>query len=196
MSHLIDLRRELHEHPGIGFDLPETLAIIRRELDEIGVEYTERYGKSSIVATVNPEKTNFTIGVRADIDALPIEEENDVPYRSKNPGKMHACGHDAHTAIALETLRRVYGIRDELPCRVRFFFQAAEEYEVSGAYLMAQDGAMDGVDAIVALHVQPSLDAGDVGLHFGPMNAASNSGVENIFIPFVYVELLLGCALT
>ena len=71
-SYVVKLRRELHENPEIGYDLPRTLAILRRELDEIGVEYTDKYGKSSIVATVNPEKTSFTIGVRADIDALPI----------------------------------------------------------------------------------------------------------------------------
>ena len=100
-SYVVSLRRELHEHAEIGFDLPETLAILRRELDALGVEYTEKYGKSSIVATVNPEKSHFTIAVRADMDALPIEEMNDVPYKSCHKGIMHACGHDSHTAITL-----------------------------------------------------------------------------------------------
>ena len=111
LSDVIRLRRELHENPEVGFDLERTLAILRRELDAIGVEYTEEYGRSSIVATVNPELEGFTIGVRADIDALPIEEQNDVPYKSRICGQMHACGHDAHGAIAMETLRRIYADR-------------------------------------------------------------------------------------
>ena len=130
MSYVIDLRRELHENPEIGFDLTKTLEIVRRELDSIGVEYTERYGKSSIVATVNPEKSNFTIGIRADMDALPILEANDVPYKSKNEGAMHACGHDAHTAILIATLRRIYEMRDEIDCSVKFLFQPALEYRI------------------------------------------------------------------
>ena len=173
-SYAIALRRELHENAEIGFDLPKTLAILRRELNALGVEYTEKYGKSSIVATVNPEKSNFTIAVRADIDALPIKEENDVSYKSKTPGIMHACGHDVHAAIAMETLRRVYDKRDELSCRVKFIFQAAEEYAPSGAKLMAEDGVMDDIDCAVALHVDSGLDVGELGVRIGDMNAISD----------------------
>lgn len=173
-SYAVSLRRELHANAEIGFDLPKTLAILRRELDALGVEYTEKYGKSSIVATVNPEKSDFTIAVRADIDALPIKEENDIPYKSKTPGVMHACGHDVHTAIAMETLRRIYAARDELSCRVKFIFQAAEEYAPSGAKLMAEDGVMDEVDCSVALHVDSGLDVGELGVRVGDMNAISD----------------------
>ena len=171
LSDVIRLRRELHENPEIGFDLPRTLAILKRELDAIGVDYTEKYGKSSIVATVNPENTDFTIGVRADIDALPIEEENDVPYRSRIAGQMHACGHDAHAAVAMETLKRIYAMRDTLPCRVKFLFQSAEEYTTSGAKLMVEDGVMEDIDCVVALHCDTDFPVGVVGMIDGPMNS-------------------------
>ena len=87
-EYIIALRRELHEFPEVGFDLPRTLALVRRELEKIGVEYSEDYGESSIVATINPEKKNFTIGIRADMDALLINEKNDIPYKSKIEGQM------------------------------------------------------------------------------------------------------------
>ncbi len=173
-SYVVNARRRLHAYPEIGFELDRTLEFIRSELEKMGVEYTEKYGKSSIVATVNPEKTQFTIGIRADIDALPITEQNDVPYKSKIDGQMHACGHDAHTAIALDTCRRVNEMRDKINCRVKFIFQAAEEYPPSGAKLMAEDGVMDDVDCIVALHVATDFDAGDIAVSAGPINATSD----------------------
>ena len=168
------IRRELHRHPEIGFDLPKTLATLRRELDGMGVEYTEKYGKSGIVATINPEKSHYTIAIRADMDALPITEMNDVPYKSEHEGKMHACGHDAHTAIALATLKELNAMRDSIGCRVKFIFQPAEEYAPSGAKLMAEDGVMDDIDVIVALHVEPTLNSGTVGYISGPRNATSD----------------------
>ncbi len=175
------IRRELHRFPEIGFDLSRTLALLRRELDALGVEYTERFGKSSIVATVNPEKSHFTIGVRADMDALPIKEACDVPYRSEIDGQMHACGHDAHTAIALATLREINEIRDSIDCRVKFIFQAAEEYPPSGAKLMAEDGVMDDIDVIVALHCDSSYNIGEIGISEGPQNATSDGFVLEFF---------------
>ncbi len=173
-SYVTKIRRELHQYPEIGFDLDRTLALIRRELDAMGVEYTEKYGKSSIVATVNSEKSQFTIGIRADTDALPIQEENDVPYKSCIPGQMHACGHDAHTAILLDTVRQINSMRDKIDCRVKFLFQSAEEYPPSGARLMAADGVMDDIDCIIALHVDTTFDVGAIGLAQGPQNATSD----------------------
>lgn len=173
-SYVVNLRRELHMHAEIGFDLDQTLAILRRELDAIGVEYTEQYGKSSIVATVNPEKSHFTIGVRADTDALPIKEEADVPFKSLNEGVMHACGHDSHAAIVMATLRRVYEMRDQINCRVKFIFQAAEEYAPSGAMLMVKDGVMEDIDCIVALHCDTTHHTGEITLSPGPRNATSD----------------------
>ena len=180
-SYVVKIRRQLHMYPEIGFDLDRTLATLRAELDGIGVEYTEKFGKSSIVATVNPEKTAFTIGVRADMDALPIREENDVPYKSCIDGQMHACGHDAHTAIALATLRRVYEMRNELDCRVKFLFQPAEEFTTSGAKLMAQDGVMEDIDCIVALHCDTTFSVGTVAITEGPQNANSDGFMLDFF---------------
>ncbi len=173
-SYVVRMRRQFHKYPEIGFDLPKTLATLREELDKLGVPYTEEYGKSSIVATVNPEKDHFTIGVRADMDALPIEEQNDVPYRSCHEGKMHACGHDAHTAIALATLREIHEMRDQINCRVKFLFQPAEEFEPSGAMLMVQDGVMEGIDCIVGMHCDTNFDVGHLALRPGPLNATSD----------------------
>lgn len=173
-SYVINARRRLHMYPEVGFELERTLDFLRSELDKMGVEYTEKYGKSSIVATVNPEKTGFTIGVRADIDALPITEENDVPYKSKIEGQMHACGHDAHTAIALDTLRRIQEMKENVGCRVKFIFQAAEEYPPSGAKLMAEDGVMNDIDCIVSLHCDLAYSVGELGVSSGPQNATSD----------------------
>ena len=179
-NYAINIRREIHERPEVGFDLENTLSIVRRELDKMGVEYTEKYGKSSIVATIG-EREGYTLAIRADMDALPIEEKNDVPYKSKNVGKMHACGHDAHTAILLDVVRRVNEIKDEIPYRVKFFFQSAEEYAPGGASLMVRDGVMEGVDEVYALHVAPNVDTGVITLRPGPQNAASNGFYLNFY---------------
>lgn len=180
-SNVVRIRRQLHMYPEIGFDLPLTLQFLRTELDGIGVEYTEQYGRSSIVATVNPEKTGFTIGIRADMDALPIWEKNDVPYRSRIDGQMHACGHDAHTAIVLETLHRVYEERDSIDCRVKFLFQPSEEAAPSGAMLMAEDGVMDDIDCIFALHCDTTFPAGQIAVTDGAQNAISDGFHLNFY---------------
>lgn len=169
-SYAVNARRQLHMYPEISFDLERTLAFLKSELDKMGVEYTEKYGKSSIVATINPEK-DFTIGIRADIDALPIIEENDINFKSKLDGQMHACGHDVHAAIALDTCRRLNEMRENLNCRVKILFQASEEAPPSGARLMVSDGVMEGIDCMVALHVDPECDTGAIKLITGAMNA-------------------------
>ena len=102
-EYIIALRHELHAYPELEFDLPRTLAVVRRELEAMGIPYTEGYGRSSIVGFLNPGCRDFTIGIRADMDALPLTEKTGLPYASRNPGVMHACGHDAHTAMLLGT---------------------------------------------------------------------------------------------
>ncbi len=174
LPYVVRIRREIHEYPEVGFELPRTLAVVRRELTAMGIEFTEKYGKSSIVATINPEKDSFTIGIRADMDALPITEATDVPYKSKLDGQMHACGHDAHTAILLDTARQLSEIKDRIECRVKLLFQPAEEFAPSGAKLMAEDGVMDDIDCIIGLHVEKDNKAGCIGLISGPVNAVSN----------------------
>ncbi len=174
MDYIVETRRKLHEYPEIGFDLPRTLAFVRGELDKFGVEYTEKYGKSSIVATINGGKSDYTIGIRADMDALPIQEKNNIPYKSKTDGHMHACGHDAHTAILLDTVRRLSEIKSEINCSVKFVFQAAEEFAPGGAKLLVEDGVMNDIDCMIALHVDPLLESGKVSVSAGPINAISN----------------------
>ena len=174
MSYVIEKRRMIHEYPEIGFDLDRTLALVRGELEKFGIEYTEKYGKSSIVATLNPEKSHFTIGIRADMDALPIKEATDLPFKSKIDGQMHACGHDAHTAILLDTCRRLAEMKDKIDCRLKFIFQAAEEYPPSGARLMTADGVMEDIDCIIGLHVNTDYEAGQVALRYGARNATSD----------------------
>ena len=173
-DYVISLRREIHMHPEIGFDLDNTLSVIRRELDGMGVEYTEKYGKSSIVATINPEKSDFTIGIRADIDALPITEETGLPFSSQNEGVMHACGHDAHTAIAIAATKVLAEMKDSINCRVKVIFQAAEEYPPSGAMLMTKDGVMEDIDEIISLHTDNDIPVGRIGIMPGDMNAISD----------------------
>ncbi len=174
MSYVIDIRRKAHAFPEIGFELPKTLALVKGELERFGIEYTEEYGKSSIVATINPDKTNYTIGIRADMDALPVVEKTGCPFKSKIKGQMHACGHDAHTAILLDVARRLSEMKDNLTCRVKLIFQAAEEYAVPGAKLLVEDGVLNDIDCVVALHVDPNTQTGSIALKTGAINALSN----------------------
>jgi amidohydrolase len=152
---LVRIRRQLHMYPELGWDLEKTSALVRAELDKAGIPHEDgRYGRNTVVATINPEKTGFTIGLRADMDALPIQENNpDKPYRSKNDGVMHACGHDAHTAIMIGTAKALYSLRDRIGCRVRLLFQPCEEGRPSGASVMCAHGVMDDIDCIVMCHV-------------------------------------------
>ena len=180
-EYAVRLRREIHEYPEIGFDLPKTLAVVRRELDALGIPYTEEFGKSSIVGTINPDCDGFTIGLRGDMDALPIQEEVDLPFASKNPGIMHACGHDAHTAILLATAKELKAREKELTCRVKLLFTPAEEYINPGCELMVKDGVMDDIDCAVALHVAPTTPVGAIRTLVGGKNANSTGFVIEFF---------------
>ena len=138
VSYAQQLRHELHQIPEIGFDLPKTLAVVRRELDAMGISYTEQFGKSSIVATINAGKP-FTIGLRADMDALPVTEQSKNPYPSTHEGKMHACGHDVHTSQMLAVTRKLNDMKDSIRCCMKILFTPAEEYSTPGCKLMAED---------------------------------------------------------
>lgn len=173
-AYILSLRRELHEYPELEFDLPLTLSVVRRELDALGIPYTEKYGRSSIVGYLNPEARNFTIGIRADMDALPLTEKTDLPYASKIPGVMHACGHDAHTAMLLGTAKALKAIEDTLQCRVLLVFQACEEGALSSAREMVTDGLMEEIDAIIGMHIENWLQVGTVGAGEGACMAASH----------------------
>ena len=171
-NYIAERYHELHQVPEIGFELPKSLAIIRRELDAMGVTYTEEIGKSCIIATLNEGIGNKVIALRADFDALPITEETGLPYSSTHPGKMHACGHDAHAAMLLGTIKALKAMEKDIQCCVKFIFQSAEEI-LGGAKSICDDGFMDQVDVILGCHIAPTQPAGTIRLCQGCSNASS-----------------------
>ena len=179
-DYIVAIRRELHRVPEIGYELPKTLAIVKRELDRIGIEYTEKYGNSSIVAYVNPEKSGYTVALRADMDALPIEEKTGLSYSSQHKGMMHACGHDAHTACLLATAEALYKMRERLTCRVVLIFQPNEEGVDSAATPLIESGVLEGVDVIFGLHTDNTVSAGRIGICRG----ASMASCRNFKLEF------------
>lgn len=181
---LISLRRELHMYPEIGFDLPRTHALVRRELDDIGIggENARECGKSSLYVYINPEKASrYTIALRADMDALPITERSSREYASRIPGAMHACGHDAHTAIMLGAARLLFERKDKLACAVKLLFQANEEGYDTGAKYVAEAGFTDDVDIIAGLHVGNDVPSGYIGLCPGAAMAGSHTVKVDFF---------------
>lgn len=168
-AYIISLRRELHRRPELGFDLPETTALVKRELTRLGLSYTERYGKGSVVCELG--RGGRLVALRADMDALPVQEQTGLPYASEIPGRMHACGHDAHTAMLLGAAQALKRAEALLPCRVRLIFQPSEECDVSGAQLLVENGVLNGVDEIAALHVENALPCGELGFCAGPFQA-------------------------
>lgn len=180
-DYVINLRREIHEYPEVDFDLPKTVAVVKRELDAIGIPYTEKYGKGSVVGYINPEKEDFTIAIRADMDALRLQETIDLPYRSKNDGFMHACGHDAHTAMLLGVAKVLKGIEKDLCCRVKLLFQPSEEGVKSGSVMMIENGVLDDVDIIIGQHVTNLLESGVMGVCPGESQASSRHFKIEVF---------------
>lgn len=174
------IRNELHQCPEIGFDLPKTTAIVRRELDAMGISYTEEFGKGSIVATINEGKP-FTIGLRGDMDALPVQENSSNPYPSKHEGIMHACGHDVHTAQMLAVARQLNDMKDSIRCRMKILFTPAEEYVTPGCKLMVENGVMDDIDCVISAHVDPNVPVGNVILREGGINANSMGVMVEFF---------------
>ena len=167
-------RRHIHMHPELGFKEHETSQYIQRRLGEIGVPFKAGIAQTGILSTIEGTKPGKTVLLRADIDALPIDEQNDVPYKSKNPGVMHACGHDAHTAVLLGAAQLLKG-RD-FAGTVKLVFQPCEERAPGGAIKMIEEGVMDDpkVDAAFGLHVTPQLEVGQLGYRPGPASAASD----------------------
>jgi len=174
-NELVRLRRAIHQRPELGFREVETARLIADTLQELGLTAQTGVGKTGVVADLG--QGSPCIGVRADMDALPIEEQNDVPYRSQIPGVMHACGHDAHVAMALGVAMLL--LEEDLPGRVRLLFQPSEERPdeegVSGAARMIEDGALEGVDAVIALHVDSETDTGRVCVGPGPIAATEDT---------------------
>jgi amidohydrolase len=170
---MVRLRRTIHQTPELGFDLYETAGLVARTLTDLGVEIQTGVGKSGVVGRMG-QGEGPVIGIRADMDALPIVEQTGADYASKIPGRMHACGHDAHTAMLLGTAMLLKEMN--LPGEVRLLFQPSEETYgddgVSGAPRMIQDGALAGVDHVIALHVDPKTEVGKIKIAPGVVQAA------------------------
>lgn len=178
MEQVVADRRSFHSHPELGYNEQMTARKIAARLRELGYEVTEGVGRTGVVGLLRGAEgggggERRALLYRADMDALPIQEENEVEYRSKNDGVMHACGHDAHMAIALGVARRMIAERDSLRGDLKFAFQPAEEGG-NGAVAMIDDGVLDDppVTAAVGLHVWNNLDSGKVGVYTGPLMAA------------------------
>ncbi|TNJ66925.1 amidohydrolase [Paenibacillus hemerocallicola] len=167
-SELVDFRRDLHRNPELSMQESETAAKVADRLRAIGFEIKTGVGGHGIVAELSGGKPGKTIALRADMDALPIEEESGVPFASGRPGVMHACGHDAHTTMLLGAARILAERKDEINGSVRFLFQSAEEIN-RGARLMIEEGALDGVDEIYGLHNLPTLAVGKVATRYGSL---------------------------
>lgn len=174
---LIEWRRDFHQHPETGFDVFRTAGIVADELEKMGYTVKRGVGKTGVVAEIG--KGGKLVAIRADMDALPLQELNESEYKSTIENKMHACGHDSHTAMALGAAKIL--AEQKLNGRVRFLFQpceeTADEEGKSGAMRMSEDGAMNGVDYVIAQHVDPTQPVGTIAINAGP----TSGGVDSWF---------------
>lgn len=171
---LIEIRRHLHSHPELSGQEHHTAAFVAGVLSSNGVHVREAVGKTGVIGEVQGTPSDRPcLAIRTDMDALPIQERTGLEYASKAAGVMHACGHDVHTTVGLGTAMVLSQLAEELPGKVRFLFQPAEEI-AQGASWMVQDKAMENVSAILSLHVFPSIPAGKVGIRYGALTAAAD----------------------
>ncbi|HUV29283.1 MAG TPA: amidohydrolase, partial [Anaerolineales bacterium] len=177
---MVAWRRDFHMHPELGFQEARTATKVAEYLESWGYQVRTGVGKTGVVADFGQGKP--IVAIRADMDALPIQEANDVPYKSKNDGIMHACGHDAHMAIALGAAKML--TQEEFAGTIRFLFQPAEEVDdeegLSGAPRMIEDGAIEGVDYALALHVAASIKSGDIEL-----DESAGAGVDTFYAKII-----------
>ncbi len=176
VDEVVATRRDLHQHPELGFAEERTAAMVAARLRELGFEVHTGIGKTGVVGVLRGARPGKTIMLRADMDGLPIDEENQVPYRSRTPVHMHACGHDGHVAMLLGAARVVASRQDEVAGTVCFLFQPAEEGK-GGAKAMIEDGVLEtfGIERAYGLHLASSHPAGQVGVREGAFYASSDS---------------------
>ena len=168
---VVEWRRYLHQNPELSFQEEKTSQFVYEKLESFGNLELLRPTKTSVVARLIGNKPGRVIALRADMDALPIEEENDFDFVSQNPGVMHACGHDGHTAMLLGAAQVLSQLKDQLSGEVRFLFQHAEEVPPGGAMEMVQAGVLDGVDQVIGLHLASPIPTGRIGVGYGPVSA-------------------------
>ncbi|SHJ67860.1 amidohydrolase [Geosporobacter subterraneus DSM 17957] len=172
---LVEVRRDFHRHPELGMEEYRTRDQIVKYLKEMGVETKADIAKTGVVGLIRGGSPGRTIALRADMDALPMQDEKNAPYKSTVDGKMHSCGHDAHMTILLGTAKILSGIRNQLKGNVKLLFQPAEE-TVGGAKPMIEEGVLENppVDGVLGLHVSTEDPTGTIGVRYGQMNAASD----------------------
>ena len=171
---LIEIRRHIHAHPELSGQEYQTAAYVAGVLSSCGIHVKEAVGKTGVVGELEGKGTdNRILAIRTDMDALPIQERTNLEFASCKPGIMHACGHDVHTTIGLGTAMILTQLGESLPGTVRFLFQPAEEI-AQGASWMIQDGAMRDVNAILGVHVFPSIPARSIGIRYGALTAAAD----------------------
>ncbi|MBH0172242.1 amidohydrolase [Fictibacillus sp. 23RED33] len=172
---MVEIRRHLHQNPELSFEEVETPAFIASYHEKLGLDVRTGVGGRGVVATLKGGKPGKTVALRADFDALPIQEENESPYKSKVPGVMHACGHDGHTASLLVLAKVLAELKNEVEGTIVFIHQHAEELAPGGAIAMIEDGCLDGVDVIYGTHLWATMPTGTIGYRTGPVMAAADS---------------------
>ena len=173
---IVSLRREIHREPELGFDTKKTAEKVLDALEGLPLEVETGLAKNGIVATLKGEGDGPTVALRADMDALPIQEETDLPFASEEDGKMHACGHDGHTSMLVGAVRALSQdhLRERLNGSVKFIFQPAEEGG-GGGRVMVEEGVAESVSSIFALHLWPGLPFGKAATKAGPIMAAADA---------------------
>jgi len=174
---IIKIRRTIHQNPELGYEEYQTSELAARELESYGIEVTKGVGGTGVVGLLAGARPGKTLLLRADMDALPIQEETGLPFASKVPGKMHACGHDIHTSVLLGAARILSLYKDSICGNIKFMFQPAEECSpTGGAKKMIEEGILENpkVDFAMALHVWPALHVGQLGFKTGPVSARSD----------------------
>jgi amidohydrolase len=173
---LSKIRRQIHMHPELGYNEKRTSALVAKTMKSIGLEVRTGVARTGVVAVLKGGRSGKTIALRGDMDALPITEQTSTPYRSRVDGVMHACGHDANTTTVIGVAMLLGHMRDRIKGNVKFIFQPSEEAPPGGAAAMIKDGALKNpkVDAILGVHVDPSVPVGKMGLREGPMMAAAD----------------------
>jgi len=173
-SQLVDMRRHLHQYPELSGHEVKTSNYVNNKSLAAGLEseIISTEAGPAVVAYIRADSANATVALRADMDALPVDDKKDVPYASKNQGVMHACGHDFHTTSVFGAALVLEGLKKELDINVKFIFQPAEEGSKSGAEALVKAGIMNDVDAILTVHAMPTLPAGKVGVRYGAITSA------------------------
>ena len=175
-SDVVANRRHLHANPELSFHEYETSAFVAQKLDELGIEYKKMANTGLVALIKGAKQSDSVVALRADMDALPIMEANDVEYKSKNPGVMHACGHDVHTSSLLGTAKILTELKNEFGGTVKLIFQPAEEKLPGGANMMIKEGVLENPkpDAVLGQHVMPLIESGKVGFRSGKYMASTD----------------------